>query len=356
MYNFYPGPSFIWPQAAEWSKDAFSSGIVSRNHRSAPFMELYRQTVGLLRKKLDIPAHYSVYFTSSATECWEVISESYHHLSFFHLYNGAFGEKWHSITAELGCETNGHAYHYDREPSLRHFGKSKPGVICLTHVETSNGTVVKDSFFKKVRRFYPKSLVAVDATSGLAGEKINWKYGDLWFASMQKVMGLPSGMALLIVSPQAVKNANKKGILHYNSLSVMESNYKKWQTTHTPNILNVFLMKRMLETVDSFPFFSKIKERQRKLYKELIKLGIQPLISNTNCRSHTVLTFKLSKELCSEWKDYAAARDVVIGNGYGDWKGNTFRVANFPAIPDDHFTYLVTLLKEFIKEKAPKDT
>lgn len=353
MYNFYPGPSFIWSQAAEWSKDAFSSGIVSRNHRSDLFMELYRQTVGLLRKKLDIPSQYSVYFTSSATECWEVIAESYAHLSFFHLYNGAFGEKWQSITSELGCVTSGHAYHHDHEPSLRHF-KTNAGVICLTHVETSNGTVVKDSFLKKVKRFYPQSLVAIDATSGFAGEKINWKYGDLWFASMQKAMGLPSGMALLIVSPQAVKSVDKEGVLHYNSLAVMEENYQKWQTTHTPNILNIFLMKKMLETVDGFPFYTKIQLRQKRLYKELMKLGIQPLIKNPHCRSNTVLTFKLPKELCSELKGFAAARNVVIGNGYGQWKGNTFRVANFPAIPDEHFDYLIELLKEFLKDHGKK--
>ena len=52
-----------------------------------------------------------------------------------------------------------------------------------------------------------------------------------------------------------------------------------------------------------------------------------------------------------EWSDYedeeveeikknALTNNIQLGNGYGKWGRNTFRIANFPAIPDADFNQL----------------
>ncbi|MFC0186242.1 hypothetical protein ACFFJX_28975 [Pseudarcicella hirudinis] len=98
MITFYPGPSKVYSQIGDYMQDAFKSGILSVNHRSPECVEMVRNTINLLHKKLDIPADYSVYFISSATEAWEIIAQSLVKENSFHVYNGAFGKKWFEYT------------------------------------------------------------------------------------------------------------------------------------------------------------------------------------------------------------------------------------------------------------------
>ncbi len=37
--------------------------------------------------------------------------------------------------------------------------------------------------------------------------------------------------------------------------------------------------------------------------------------------------------------------NIILGNGYGKWKQNTFRIANFPQHTNEKFK----ILKEFLK-------
>ncbi len=105
MLSFYPGPSKIYPQVKSFLNDAVESGILSVNHRSSVFQDLCKKTVTELGIKLEIPQDYSVYFVSSATECWEIISQSFIEKESTHLFNGSFGKKWFDITKKLIAST-----------------------------------------------------------------------------------------------------------------------------------------------------------------------------------------------------------------------------------------------------------
>ena len=76
MITFYPGPSKVYPQVADYAAEAVREGIVSLNHRSAGFMDVVKETVRLLHEKLAIPADYHIALVSSATECWEIVAQS----------------------------------------------------------------------------------------------------------------------------------------------------------------------------------------------------------------------------------------------------------------------------------------
>ena len=69
MISFYPGPSKVHDEIPRYVKDAAKLGIMSINHRSDEFVKMSERTIGLLKSKLSIPKNYTVFFTSSATEC-----------------------------------------------------------------------------------------------------------------------------------------------------------------------------------------------------------------------------------------------------------------------------------------------
>jgi phosphoserine aminotransferase len=351
MISFYPGPSKVYEEIPEYVREAQLSGMLSENHRSKNFMKLYKSTVRLLRKRLEIPDDFTILFTSSATECWEIIAQSLIDKTSFHFFNGSFGEKWYNYTRKLQPLAIGYRFGEDIElkPNNLDLSGTEKGVICITQNETSNGTQVSNEHIARFREKYPKHIIAVDATSSMAGIYLDMTLADVWYASVQKCFGLPAGMAVLIVSPNAMKRAEELGEnKHYNSLLFMEENAREYQTHYTPNSLAIYLMNKVLRNGKS------IHKIQKRLEKRLVQLT--PLIyghenwdflsANDKVRSTTVLALEGDARRITALKKKARENGIILGNGYGPYKENTFRIANFPALTRSDWK----TLKEFLKE------
>ena len=349
MTTFYPGPSKVYPQVELYLTDAYRSGILSTNHRSDAFMEMLRDTIGGLKQKLDLPPDYEVYFVSSATECWEIISQSLVSKSSFHIYNGAFGAKWMEYAQKLKPASHGISFDLNETPGIELLSALKPedGVICITHNETSNGTALPVSFMSELRRQTGK-LIAVDATSSMAGVALPWLDADVWYASVQKCFGLPPGLGVMVVSPGAISKARDcNDRLHYNSLLFTRENFLKFQTPYTPNTLAIYLLGRVMEEVSPISTISAdLQERALDLYSFVEELGYSTLVTNHNVRSSTVIAVHLDKASLAGIKSKAQQKNIILGNGYGDWKDESFRIANFPAITSDD----ISVLKQFLSD------
>ena len=349
MITFYPGPSKVYPQVEWYLVDAYQCGILSANHRSDVFMKMLEQTISRLKDKLNVPSDYEVYFVSSATECWEIISQSLVGKSSFHIYNGAFGAKWMEYAQKLRPGSHGVSFEMDQIPTadLLHRLQEGDDMICLTHNETSNGTSLPDSFLQDLREKTDK-LIAVDATSSMAGVRLPWSNADVWYASVQKCFGLPSGLGIMIVSPNAVAHALSLGEKsHYNSLLFTRDNFLKFQTPYTPNTLAIYLLGRVMEVVDQIDVVAlNIKQRAKDLYQFLSDQGYSPLVTTPEVRSETVIAVKLEGPSLANIKVNAKLQNITLGNGYGAWKEHSFRIANFPAINLRE----IQLLKSFLSK------
>jgi phosphoserine aminotransferase len=349
MISFYPGPSKVYPAVAQYLQDAYASGVLSVNHRSPAAMALVERTFGLLREKLGIPAEYQIYFTSSATECWEIIAQSLTASGSTHLHNGAFGQKWFDYTRRLRPGSTGTAFHFNEVPTL---AAGVPELLCLTQNETSNGTQLPpetlSTAYASADYTSAVSLVALDATSSMAGIELDWATGDIWYASVQKCFGLPAGLAVLVCSPRALDRARQLSERdHYNSLLFLNENFQKFQTPYTPNVLGIYLLSRVLEGV---PLITEVaaRTRQRSLdwYQFLeTETDWVPLVVNPTVRSDTVIAVQGTPERLAALKTRCQAAGITVGNGYGPWKDTTFRIANFPAIDDDEIEALKAVLR-----------
>lgn len=351
MISFYPGPSRVYDTVPTYIKDAYKQGIISVNHRSPEFMQLYHKVKKLLKEKLNVPEDYHVVFTSSATECWEIISQSLISEYCYHFYNGAFGEKWFNYTKKLVPIAMGYKYDMNKMLNLKELDlSSENGVICLTHNETGNGTRISNRRIARIRNSYPNHLIAIDATSSMAGVGLQFENADVWYASVQKCFGLPAGLGVMICSPKAVKRAiDLDENDHYNSLNFLIEQASKNQTSYTPNVLNIYLMGRVLEQVKPIEKIEKkIKKRMkgyRKFFGQFEQLDF--LIENNKVRSQTVLTLKADPQLIKKLKEAALKQNILLGNGYGDFKENTFRIANFPALKAKEIDKLKAFFTEY---------
>ncbi len=344
LTTFYPGPSKVYPQVATYLQDAMNEGILSQNHRSAAFMEMLEACISVFKQKQNIPDNYEVYFTSSATECWEIISQSLVKKHSHHIYNGAFGEKWFEYAARLGKTVSATKFNF--QEIIENNFSSDADVWCFTQNETSNATQIENSFFSKLQT---DSLIAVDVTSSLGGIALDWQSGDIWLASVQKCLGLPAGMGIMICSPKAIKRAEEIGDHNfYNSLLFIRDNFRKYQTHYTPNILSIYLLMRVMQQVpDIHTIDAHIKARAKNFYTFIgQETNLDLLITTREVRSETVIAIQGSVDEISVLKQKAKENNIILGNGYGAWKDTTFRIANFPAIEDWEFDKLKTLLRQ----------
>jgi phosphoserine aminotransferase len=351
MLTFFPGPSQIYPQIKHYLQDAYEEGILSISHRSDRFNQLSEKTLQLIRNKLAVPDGYEILYTTSATECWEILAQSLTRKQSVHFHSGSFGEKWFQYAKALRPDSRGIEMPINEALYADYLDiKEEDELICLTQNETSNATQIDFETIAAIRGAFPDKLIAYDCTSSMAGINLPFSLGDVWFASVQKCFGLPAGLGILILSPNAVKRAfeinDKK---HYNSLIIMLDNIAKYQTSCTPNVLGIYLLNRVLQQVNPIEEVDQSIRSRMKRYESLVQgKNFHFLIDNPAVRSSTVIALKSSPEVVDALKQEAKNLGILLGSGYGKWKSETFRIANFPAYSDAQVQQLIDFLRDRI--------
>lgn len=344
MISFYPGPSRVYDQIPRYVADAGSTGVLSMNHRSAEGMQLVKLTTRALQQKLGIPKSYTILFTSSATECWEIVAQSLVRDTSVHIGNGAFAQKWFTYTQAL--RPPGEFRKLDLETPVPII-TTQAELICLTQNETSTGTQVSMETIRALQAANPHSLIAVDATSSLGGIALDFTAADVWFASVQKCLGLPAGLGLLICSPRAVERARQlQEKSHYNSLVNQLAMAALHQTTHTPNVLGIYLLYRVMQAVSPIRTVHKRIVQQAQLWYAFFEQHpkLKALVQNPEVRSHTVIAVTAEAAIIKKVKQEARKAGLLLGEGYGPWKETTFRIANFPALKPAEIKKLMRFL------------
>jgi phosphoserine aminotransferase len=353
MYTFNPGPSAVYPAVRQYLTDAFDEDWLSAPHRSEKVTALVRQTVTDLKTKLNVPQDYTVLFTGSATECWEILAQSLTPRRSFHLYNGDFGEKWYKYAKAIRPESTGLSFGLDVLPDVASlpFAADDTDLVCITQNETSTATQLREGFILNLYNRLGGALLAVDATSSLAGLNLKYIKADIWYGSVQKCFGLPAGLGVMILSPRAVAQAKLvNDRAHYNALPAMLSQMLNHQTNYTPNVLGIYLLSRMLADREPIKTVAQhLADRAQKLYDFFEQATpLSPLISNHETRSTTVIGLRGDAALIEEIKSKAKEAGLQLGSGYGPLKSTTIRIANFPAVPDAAMEALVQFFaKEF---------
>jgi phosphoserine aminotransferase len=351
MLTFAPGPSKVYDALPTYLQDACATGILSANHRSAAFMNLYQQTEDLMRVKLHMPQDYKLLFTSSSTENWEIISQSIVESASFHIYSGSFGKKWfeyakHIIPASIGIKIDpSQAIDVENLDISEEFD-----LIALTQNETANASQVAMAMIEEIKDKFPEKMIAVDATSSMGGIELDFSLADIWFASIQKCFGLPAGCGVLILSPKAIEKVERKGEKgRYNSLNFMLENARGFQTHYTPNVLGIYLLNRVLKAMPEIHHIdANLHDRIKKLENCIVQTkSLRMLVDNAETRSTTVLAVTGPEETITKVKMEAKEAGMELGGGYGPLKPTSFRIANFPAITDSEMDRLMEFLSKY---------
>ena len=326
-----------------------ATGLLGTSHRQAPVKSLVGRVRGGLRDLFSLPDDYEVIlgnggttaFWDAATFC--LIQQRSQHLAF-----GEFSSKFASAAKA--------APHLDNPVVLEAPAGTHPlpiaddevDLYALTHNETSTGVAMD------IRRPAGASLpaqggglVAVDATSGAGGLRVDAEQFDAYYFAPQKCFASDGGLWLALLSPAALAriaaiDASDRWVPASLDLAIALDNSTKDQTYNTPALATLVMLAEQLDWMlgnGGLDWSAGRCDRSAEiLYTWAEQSGFaRPFVEKPSERSHVVGTIDFTDDI-----DAAAIAKILRANGVVDTEPyrklgrNQLRVAMFPAIdPED---------------------
>jgi phosphoserine aminotransferase len=307
-----------------------------------------------LRTLLGIPADYQILYVGSATEAMERILAGGIVGHSQHLVQGAFARRFRDVAENQGVRNS-----WTEVPDGMSFRAGdlvldeRADLLALTQNETSTGARIPPADVDRMARAARGAgmLVAVDLVTGWPTEPVATEAIDAAFFSVQKGFGLPAGLGVLVVSPAMVERAMEAeargtppgGYLHLAALARAAT---RNETVATPNTLAIRLLGRVAEAYLARGGQSALaREAEAHLHDWNEVVRDHPLlelfVTDSDLQSRTVAVVRITPaEAAPVLRSRLRERGLLVGDGYGPWKGKHLRVAHFPVQTASHLDQL----------------
>lgn len=353
---FTVGPTELSDGILEYYRDAVERNMFSVSHRIKEFEDISSHTINSLKILLGIPDDFYVFFLSSATECMERSIQNLVAEKSFHFINGWFAQRYYDIAKSLGKQPEFVKSEYGKGFDFDNIKiPDNTELTCITHNETSTGTVFNTDKFNELKKANPDIIIAVDAVTSVPYYKFDYSYIDLLFFSVQKGFGLPPGLGVMVCRKSLIDKAitlSDRGFVvgSYNNFIKLAANADKNQTTMTPNIPAIYLLGKVCDEIINRGLDVIRDETEKKanlIYSFFDKHpNIKPFVKDSDIRSKTtiVLDSNTDTEKILSKLEY---NDFVVSKGYADYKNKHIRIGNFPMHKFEDVSNLLYLFKKF---------
>lgn len=341
---FLPGPTYV----LEDVRQAMTQPMLG--HRSGPYkafyLELSRKLPSLLRTSGDV-----MIASGSSTLVMESAVVSCVASDVLNLTNGAFSDRWHSISKAAGKNADKIAFPWgeaiDPDTVRAALRRKRYEAVTMVHNETSTGVMSPIDEVAKVVREESDALVVVDAVSSLGGGRLEtdaWGL-DIVLAGTQKAIAVPPGLTVFTLSERATEQAKKvphRGF--YTDLLRYQEKHKEGGFITTPAIPLLWALDKQMDHILAEGIEARW-ERHEKLYRRTAQWAASRGVtyaSAENARSVTVSCLKPPAGI--DPQDIVKAltqRGITIGGGYGDWKPTTFRIGHMGEVREGDLNNLL---------------
>ena len=346
--RFGAGPSKVRPQAVE-ALAAVAGTYLGTSHRQ----KTVKSVVGSLREGLaqlfSLPAGYEVALGNGGTTTfWDAATFGLIERRSQHLTFGEFSAKFATAAAD--------APHLDDPEIIASEVGTHPEAVArddidlyaLTHNETSTGVMMQIT--RPSGAATPAAgggLVAVDATSGAGGLRVDPEQFDAYYFAPQKCFGSDGGLWVALLSPAAQDRiaavaATKRWVPASIDLTIALDNSRLDQTYNTPALATIFLFDNQVRWFNEQGGLEFSVGRSDKSSEILYTWAAHsdfatPFVAREQDRSHVIGTIDFDDSI-----NAATVAAVLRSNGIVDTEPyrklgrNQLRIAMFPGIdPDD---------------------
>jgi aspartate aminotransferase-like enzyme len=353
---FIPGPTEVRDEILQ----AMATPMIG--HRSTAYAELQQSVETKLKKLLNTEARVFL-FTASSTGVMEGAIRNCVAVKVLNTLNGEFSRRWFEIAKSCGVSAEtvevqpGQAITPELVDAALARGDHEGhpyDAVCLTYNETSTGILSPvPEVARLVRAKHPDVLILVDAVSCMAGVEINvdeWGL-DVCLAGVQKCFALPPGLAVASVSARAMARAKTipyRG--YYFDFIEMEKFAVRNNTPATPSISHLYALDKQMDDM----FVEGLEARYARHAamaehcrawgrKRFVLYGDERYLSPTVTHITNTRGFDfsaLNKEL--------GKRGAQISDGYGPFKGKTFRIGHMGDLTLADVTWLTGQIDEVL--------
>ncbi|MFC1768680.1 aminotransferase class V-fold PLP-dependent enzyme [Nanoarchaeota archaeon] len=348
-----PGPTQLFDSIPSYIQEGLQKDVFSISHRSKDFEEVVKYTKSELRKLLNIPDDYHIFFLGSATEAMERIIENCVEKHSFHFVNGAFSKRFYQTAVELKKSPQKLEAEFGQGFDFSNLQiPEETELICFTHNETSTGVMTDLNNIYEIKKKYPDKLIALDIVSSAPYATVDYSQIDCSFLSIQKGFGLPAGLGVLIINQKMMDKSiqlNEKGLnigTYHNFPSLLKKSEKN-QTPETPNVFGIFLLGKICNELNEKgieTIRAETEKRAEMLYTYFDShQSYKPFVKDKESRSKTVISVEIperSPVIISKLKE----NGITVGGGYKQFKETQIRIANYPMINEEDINKIIEVL------------
>ncbi len=340
--RFGCGPSKVRKDQID-ALSAVSGTYLGTSHRQATVKDVVGEVREGMRQFFSLPEGYEVLLGNGGTTCfWEaatfgLIERKSQHLSF-----GEFSSKFASSAKAAPFLEDPEVIKAEPGSRPQAVANAEVDLYALTHNETSTGVAMHIA-----RPEGSTGLVAVDATSGAGGLRVDPTEFDCYYFAPQKCFASDGGLWLALCSPAAVERieriaASERYIPAFLDLKIALDNSRLNQTYNTPALATIFLLNEQLRWMNDqggLEWAAGRCDRSAEILYSWAEASdfARPFVELEQDRSHVVATIDFDDAI-----DAAVVAKVLRANGIVDTEPyrklgrNQLRIAMFPAVdPDD---------------------
>ena len=359
-----PGPIEFEPNVLQ------ALGSATTSHVDPNFIEVFGKSLELMREVWRSPKGQPFIVSGTGTLAMDMAAANLIEEgdSVLVISTGYFGQRFKDIADRYGANTTileaplGEVISLQRiekELKTKHYK-----AITITHVDTSTGILVDPKPIAKLAQKY-NTLSILDGVCSVAGEEIKQdQWGlDVVLTGSQKAIGVPPGLALLMVSKTAMEvwRNRKTPVFNYysdwnNWLPIMRA-YEERKPAYfgTPPVNLIVALETSLKIICKEGMRERVKRHQ--ILAKAFRAGISSLKLETIPKTNKIAANTLTAAYYPEGIDGAtlltkiANNNVIIAGGLlPELKTSYFRIGHMGSVSANDLIAVLGALERALLE------
>ena len=354
-----PGPIEFEPKVLQ------ALGAPTTSHVAPNFIESFGNCIALMRKVWLTSTGQPFVVAGTGTFAMDMAAANLiePNDNVLVISTGYFGERFAEISKRYGANVTILASDAGNVVSLEDIEKALASknykLITITHVDTSTGVLVDPKPIAELAKKYD-TLSILDGVCSVAGEEIQQEaWGiDVVLTASQKAIGVPPGLALLVVSQKALavfKNRKTPVGNYYadfnNWLPIMQA-YENRQPSYfgTPPVnliaaLEVSLQQIVAEGMENR--FSRHQKIASAFREAMIALGLKLLPVHKSLSANTLTAVYFPENITgSAFLGHIGRNDVILAGGLlPSHKTLYFRVGHMGSVNNNDIIAVIAAIE-----------
>ncbi len=360
-----PGPIEMDPAVLR------AMGEVTTSHVAPNFIESFGKSLELMRNIWESPTGQPFIVAGSGTLAMDMavsnlIEPSENALV---ISTGYFGERYKNILETYGANVTVLQAEIGETVSLEIIEKELASkdykLLTITHVDTSTGVLTDPKAIAEIAQKH-NTLSILDGVCATAGEETlqdSWGI-DVVLTGSQKAIGVPPGLALLVVSERAmhVWKERKTNVQNYygsfhNWLPIMTA-YEERRPSYfgTPPVNLIRALEVSLTLIDKEGIANRVKNHIKyatAFRKAVLALGLEIVPKKEAIAANTMTAIYYPKNIDAAQfrKDIADFGVIIAGGLHAEIKNLYFRVGHMGAITKSDIVATLSAIESALEKQ-----